>query len=536
MSMKRYIKAVVIMLTIFAWSTATLPAMASQQERPDRFAMAYLYFGTPSKYVQAVDSTKGSLDMVSPSYFDLKPDGSLKLTEAVDAAFIEEMHKRGVKVVPFLSNHWDRELGRKALANREALAKQVANAIEKHNLDGVNVDIENVTAQDRDAYTDLVRRLRAVVPDHKEVSTAVAANPEGWTSGWHGSYDNEKLAKASDYLMIMAYDQSYQGSVPGPVAGLPWVEKTILQALKTVPKEKILLGIPFYGRYWSADGRYKGLGIQNQAAQQLVHKYNGKVSYDTVQQSAKATFTIASSDSKPVVHGVTLGAGQYTVWYENEASIKAKLQLVNKYDLKGAGNWSLNEESGNTWDYYRQWLNGALFYDTIGHWARDEIEYVFHEKWMTGVAEGQFAPNQPLTRAQAASVVARAQELLFQEDELRSFHDVSSSHWAWHDIQAVQAAGYMTGFEDGSFRPNEAVTREQLAVMLARVLELSTSSSSVSGPFADVHASRWSSGAVLSLAKAGVLNGYEDGSFRPARAVTRAEMAAVLQTAHPLMK
>ncbi|WP_229106301.1 S-layer homology domain-containing protein [Paenibacillus sp. 1001270B_150601_E10] len=537
MSVKRYIKGAIIGLTILAISMTSIPAMAASSSGTDRFAMAYIYFGTPSKYVQAVDSTKGSLDMVSPSYFDLNSDGSLKLTEAVDPNFVAEMHKRGIKVVPFLSNHWDRELGKKALSNRAALTKQVAQAIEKYNLDGVNVDIENVTEKERDAYTDLVRRLREAIPAHKEVSTAVAANPEGWTTGWHGSYNNAALAKVSDYLMIMSYDESYQGGAPGPVAGLPWVEKTIKQALKTVPSEKIVLGIPFYGRYWSADGRYKGLGIQNHLVEQLIQDYNGKVSYDSTQQSAKATFTIKASDKKPVIHGVTLSAGQYTVWYENEASIKAKLQLVNKYNLKGAGNWSLNEESGNTWDYYKTWLNGTLFYDTIGHWAKDQIEFVFHEKWMTGVANGQFAPNQSLTRAQAASVLMRIQDRNAPDQaEQVSFKDVPANHWAWNDIQAAQAAGYITGFADGSFRPNQAVTREQLAVMLARTLKLDTEHAIGSTAFKDVPTTRWSSASIKALAQQGVLDGYGDGTFRPTRAVTRAEMAAVLQSAESLLR
>lgn len=81
-------------------------------------------------------------------------------------------------------------------------------------LDGVNVDIENVTEKQRTQYTELVRRLRESLPSDKEVSVAVAANPSGWNTGWHGSYDYAELGKYADHLFIMAYDEHYQGGAP----------------------------------------------------------------------------------------------------------------------------------------------------------------------------------------------------------------------------------------------------------------------------------------------------------------------------------
>ncbi len=70
------------------------------------------------------------------------------------------MHAKGIKVVPFLSNHWDRTAGINALKDVETLSTQIADDIEKYNLDGVNVDIENVTHEQRDQYTQLVKLLQ----------------------------------------------------------------------------------------------------------------------------------------------------------------------------------------------------------------------------------------------------------------------------------------------------------------------------------------------------------------------------------------
>jgi spore germination protein YaaH len=322
------------------------------------FNMSYLYFGNTKSYISQIDQTHGNLNHVSPSYFDINTDGSLKITTQFDPYFVDEMHKRGIKVVPFLSNHWDRNIGRAALANKEKLAQQIADFIIKNNLDGVQVDIENVTDIDRQNYTDLVRLLNEKVPSDKEVSVAVAANPNNWTKGWHGSYDYKELGKYADYLMIMAYDESYTGGPEGPVASYNWVERSIQYALNQgVPSEKVVLGIPFYGRYWKEGAASGGDGISNKRVDELLAKYGGTVTFDEKSKSPKATITIKQGDPQTTIAGKTLEPGTYHIWYENQDSIKAKLQLIHKYELKGSGSWSLGQESVSMWQHYRSWIS-----------------------------------------------------------------------------------------------------------------------------------------------------------------------------------
>jgi len=322
------------------------------------FNMSYLFFGNTNNYLSQIDKSKGNLNQVSPSFFDLNTDGTLKVTSQFNSTLVNEIHKRNMKVVPFLSNHWDRELGRTALANREILSNQIAEFIMKNNLDGVNVDIENVTDTDREAYTDLVRLLRQKLPKTKEVSVAVAANPHGWTKGWHGSYDYKKLSQYADYIFIMAYDEHYSGGPAGPVASYGWVEKSIQFALQQgVPKEEIVLGIPFFGRYWHSDGtKPGGFGVSAIQVESLISQYKGSVTYDNNAKSPKATITIKPGDPLPIIHGNTLQPGTYTFWYENANSIKSKVDLVHKYELKGTGSWSLGHENTDIWNNYKQWL------------------------------------------------------------------------------------------------------------------------------------------------------------------------------------
>ena len=193
----------------------------------DRFNMSYIYFGDTGAYSSIVESTEDSLDDISPSYFDLYEDGSLNLTQALDPDFISEMHGKGIKVTPFLSNHWDRQSGINALANRDSLAAQIADAVEEYDLDGVNVDLENLTGNERDDYTDFVKILRNKLPSGKSLSIAVAPKPYAVDAGWSLSYDYAGLSKYCDYLMLMTYDEHYQGGPEGPVASAQFVEDSI---------------------------------------------------------------------------------------------------------------------------------------------------------------------------------------------------------------------------------------------------------------------------------------------------------------------
>ncbi|MGG0719707.1 peptidoglycan-binding protein [Robertmurraya massiliosenegalensis] len=351
------IKAATIIIVAGATILASFPLDRAKAHEVD-FNMSYLYFGNTQSYISQVDKTEGNLSLVSPSYFDINADGSLKVTSQFDPNFVTEMHKRGIKVVPFLSNHWDRTVGRVALANREVLSTQIADFIIKNNLDGVQVDIENVTDVDRENFTELVKLLREKLPEGKEVSVAVAANPNGWTKGWHGSYDYKELAKYSNYLMVMAYDESYSGSPEGPVASYGWVERSIQYALNQgVSAEKVVLGIPFYGRYWKEGEAIGGTGISNRRVDDLLEKYGGTVTFDDKSKSPKATITIKPGDPTTTIAGQTLIAGTYHIWYEDHESIKAKLELVHKYNIKGTGSWSLGQENTSIWQSYKSWLS-----------------------------------------------------------------------------------------------------------------------------------------------------------------------------------
>ncbi len=485
-----------------------------------RYAMSYVYYGTGEAQIESVSKAEDFLSVVSPSYFNITEEGKLSLS-SISESFIRKMHASGVKVVPFLSNHWDRERGIRALENGAALAEEIAKVIETYNLDGVNVDIENVTEAQREQYTALVRRLREIIPQNKEVSVAVAANPWGSEKGWAGSYDYAALSEISDHLFIMAYDEHYQGGAPGAVASIDFVERSIKYALSVAPAEKIVLGIPFYGRIWGGD--LAGYGISLQKIESLGNTYQTEVWYDTESLCPVMQLTIREGETGPKIAGENLTAGTYTIYYENADSIKAKLALAAKYNLKGAGNWSAGQETADVWDYYELWLNGQYFSDITNHFAKDEILQVTADGIMKGQGETLFAPTAPLTRAEAAAICTR---LLNLSSGKMSFSDVPKTHWAYEAIQKASNAGIMIGYPDGTFRPEEAVSRAEMTELLARMIEKTYAQDT---DFSDVGEDHWAKEEIASLARMGILTGYPDGTFRPDNKINRGEAAVILQ-------
>lgn len=490
--------------------------------------MSYIYFGSSTNYTKLVDAAQDELGEVAPNYFTLDDGGNLAFTNALSQSFIDDMHARGIRVVPYLASDWsNQQAGISALANRDALSTSLADAVARYNLDGVNIDLENLNQNQRADYVDFIRLLREKLPG-KTVAVAVAANPWGATTGWQGSYDYRGLAQYADYLMLMAYDEHYDGSAPGSVSSMSFIEGSIRYALTQTSKDKLVLGLPFYGRIWAdGGGSPHGYGISNYRITQLVASYHGAVSVDGASRSAVATITINPGDARPTVGGKELAAGTYTIWYENEDTLKAKLSLVQKYDLKGAGNWSLGQEDAATWNYYGLWLNGCTFADIQDSWARRYILNAFMNGWVNGISPDAFAPDAPLTRAQAAAILVRMLGYPVERNADYAFSDTKGS-WAEDYINTARRNNIVSGVGGNNFDPDRPVSRQEMAVMLDNIIGAPIV---VRQPaFSDVSpaGNPWSYDAITALSSSGVITGYADGTFRPQVSITRAELTAML--------
>jgi len=329
--------------------------------RRKKMSLSYLFGATSNQYLDMLSKTNDSLNAICPDYFEIDGNGGLLPAgpNKLNAPFIEAVHGQGIFVIPFITNHFNRELGVTALNNRDRLTDQLAEAVQKYGLDGVDIDIENVSHEHRDMYTDFARLLRQKLPEDKIVSSAVAANPRGFTSGWHGSYDYSSLSRYCDYLFIMSYDEHYFGSAEGPVSSADFFERSIQYALNQgVAKDKLVSGLPFFGRYWKKGEATGGYGLTGKNVEFLAANYETTLRFDEAAQSANAIVTIKPGEQEPVVlGGRRLTAGSYSIWYDSPEATKFKLRTINRYDLLGAGSWALGQEMPAIWDFYTQTLN-----------------------------------------------------------------------------------------------------------------------------------------------------------------------------------
>ncbi|WP_218082395.1 S-layer homology domain-containing protein [Anthocerotibacter panamensis] len=170
----------------------------------------------------------------------------------------------------------------------------------------------------------------------------------------------------------------------------------------------------------------------------------------------------------------------------------------------------------------------ADFTDTQGHWAERYIQELTNRNLLGGFPDGSFRPDQAVTRAQFATVVDK----VFRNPSGtgRSFNDVASSYWASPAIQRVSAANLVTGFPDGSFRPDQPVTRAQALTVLAHGADLPQASAQVLNRFRDREAiPPWALSPVAAATAAQVVLNYPNPNLiEPNRPATRAEVAAFL--------
>ncbi|WP_179218644.1 S-layer homology domain-containing protein [Saccharibacillus sp. O23] len=145
--------------------------------------------------------------------------------------------------------------------------------------------------------------------------------------------------------------------------------------------------------------------------------------------------------------------------------------------------------------------------------------------YIMGYADGSFKPAQDITRAELAAIVSRITGVT---EGTASFSDVKNGSWASTVVGPAAASGIMTGYSDGTFKPNASITRGELAAALAKLLPQSGLSKATSAAgFGDL-SGHWAASAAAELQAAGVVTGYADGSFKPEQAVTRAEAVTMI--------
>lgn len=282
-----------------------------------------------------------NVNVLSPTWFELGDETGALISRALKS-YVEAAHSKGIEVWPILSHNFiETGLTKKVLSStskRQYVIDQIIKYAETYGFDGINIDIENIQTETSGVWVEFMREL---YPQLKAKGLKVTVDVY-MPSNWSSHYERAKVAKVCDYFMVMAYDQHWSGSEEaGSVAEIPWVEEGIQTSLQEIPKEKLVLGMPFYTRLWVE--RSNGLNVKSYSMtsiQELISTWGVASELDPV--SGQNYVEYAAED------------GTYKVWLEDYDSIQKRLQLMEKYELAGYGAWRLGYESSDIWNLLKQ--------------------------------------------------------------------------------------------------------------------------------------------------------------------------------------
>ncbi|WP_169834450.1 S-layer homology domain-containing protein [Paenibacillus donghaensis] len=163
--------------------------------------------------------------------------------------------------------------------------------------------------------------------------------------------------------------------------------------------------------------------------------------------------------------------------------------------------------------------------DIQGHWAQAQLQDWLNKGYLGGYPDGTVKPNNSITRGEYVALVNRL--FGYTEKATVGFKDVKSTKWVHSEVAKAVAAGYIGGYQDNTFRPDKPLSRQEAAVITAKILKLNTQTTTTK--FKDnAQIAAWSRGSVAAASTLKILNGYPDGTFKPKRELTRAEAVGII--------
>lgn len=287
-----------------------------------------------------LEQTLPYLTFVSVFSYGFTSEGNLVDPEVDDSKVMEAAKRRGT--VPILTltplgmdGRFNNQLVSDIVQNpisRQRLIWQLGNVLQEKGYGGINVDFEYVKAEDRIAFAEFVRDLRVIMNQFGYVvSVALAPKTSRNQPGLlYEGKDYALLGAAANEVILMTYEWGYTYGPPMAVAPINMVRRVVEYAVTEIPGEKINLGIPNYGYDWPLPfeqgvTRARTLGVIE--AVQLAIAFGVPIQYDETAQS-------------PFFHYWQNGV-EHEVWFEDVRSMKAKFDLIQEFELRGAAYWQI---------------------------------------------------------------------------------------------------------------------------------------------------------------------------------------------------
>lgn len=293
--------------------------------------------------LSVLDQSKG-INTISPTWFSIVSNEGT-ISSLASERYVERAHNAGVEVWA-LCDDFNKEIDMYELlsytSRREKLANELIASAIKYNLDGLNIDFENITATSAKHYIQFLRELSIKCRNNGIVLSVDNYVPAPYNS----FYDLGEQGEIVDYVAIMAYDEHHSNSEEsGSVSSISFFTDAIKNTLEMVDKDRVIIGLPFYARVW-------------------VEKADGTIATSAYSMSQIKAFVEAHQAEK-VWNEET---GQYyaeykteeglnRIWIEDDKSIELKMKAASEAGVAGMAYWKLGMESSSIWNVIQKFVN-----------------------------------------------------------------------------------------------------------------------------------------------------------------------------------
>jgi len=269
------------------------------------------------------------LPITDVAYFSAVVNETGRIPNSVDPQPLRQRLPKKTRIHLVVSAPFNRSLMywclHKDRETRDALIQDIVRVSSGY--EGVQVDFESIRPQDGEAYASFLRDLRKQLPADRMLSVALPARVREMQDG----YPYKEIGQIADRVVVMAYDEHYRTSKPGSIASLDWCARVSAFARQEIPRERLVMGLPVYGRVWQSQTVAKALKYT-----QLLDLW--KEHRSTIKRDADTTpyFTFQTQVDA-------------TVYYEDEKSIAKKLELYEEQGVRGVALWRLTQEPAAMW-------------------------------------------------------------------------------------------------------------------------------------------------------------------------------------------
>lgn len=302
------------------------------------------------KISSVLASTKG-LNVISPTWFYLD-DNYGGITSLASTEYVNYCHQQGVEVWGLISNLENPDVNSTTVLNitscREQLINNLVAEAVRVGMDGINVDFEALEGAAGVGFLQFIREL-SLKCEGNDLVLSVDNYPP---AAYNAYYSWDEQAVFADYVILMAYDEHYNGSEEaGSVASIGFVNTSVENMLSDVPAEQLILGIPFYTRLWKLSPSEDGSGVTTLTSEAL-----GMSDVEARVSAGGAIFQWLD-DSGQYYAEYDQDGSTYKVWAEEDKSIEQKLEVMRANGLAGASFWKLGYEKNTVWDTIIKYLS-----------------------------------------------------------------------------------------------------------------------------------------------------------------------------------